>query len=280
MLLLTSFRLRLLLAGGLGLAADSGTPLRVLRSTPAGAAAPITAVTVTFDRPVAGSLDRTVDPARIFVIEPAVAGRLDWRDPVTVRFRPLTPLTPNTTYRVTVRDSFEAMDGSRLVARRYPPGTLRPPREAGAVPVRICRLSGLLAWERCPTATEWVPAGDVPAAVCDWHLADGVRLPAEYADWEGAAQPAWRPMPAAQSGGATTALRIVSPREGDRYRVPPGVPARYATLPLRATASAPVRWYVDGAALRGSRWILAPGSHRVEARTARERDAVRIDVFD
>ena len=31
-------------------------------------------VTVTFDRPVAGSLDRTVDPARIFRIEPAVAG--------------------------------------------------------------------------------------------------------------------------------------------------------------------------------------------------------------
>jgi membrane carboxypeptidase/penicillin-binding protein PbpC len=77
-----------------------------------------------------------------------------------------------------------------------------------------------------------------------------------------------------------SALRIVSPRDGDRYRVPPGVPSRYATLPLRANAATPVRWYVDGSEVHGARWVLRPGSHRVEARTAGARDSVRIDVLD
>jgi hypothetical protein len=53
--------------------------LRVLRVVPSGDASPITAVTVTFDRPVAGSLDRTVDPGAVFAITPAVAGAVDWR---------------------------------------------------------------------------------------------------------------------------------------------------------------------------------------------------------
>ena len=39
-------------------------------------------------------------------------------------------------------------------------------------------------------------------------------------------------------------FRIVSPLEGDRYQVPPGVEARYATIALRAAGApgdAPVR---------------------------------------
>ena len=83
-------------------------------SSPSGEASPTTAVTVTFDRPVAGSLDRTVDPGAMFAIAPAIAGAVDWRDPVTLRFRPAAPLTPNTSYTVTVANSFAAMDGSRL----------------------------------------------------------------------------------------------------------------------------------------------------------------------
>ena len=106
--------LRIALAAGLGVLADPGTDLRVLRVVPSGEASPTTAVTVTFDRPVAGSLDRTVDPRAVFTIAPAVAGTVDWRDPVTIRFRPAAPLTPNASYTVTVANSFAAMDGSRL----------------------------------------------------------------------------------------------------------------------------------------------------------------------
>src|SRR3954465_2507944 len=93
-----SLVLRLTLATGLGLLSGSGAELKVLRVTPATEAAPTTTVTVTFDRPVAGSLDRGVDPRAVFAIAPAVAGTVDWRDPVTLRFRAAAPLTPNTKY--------------------------------------------------------------------------------------------------------------------------------------------------------------------------------------
>ena len=105
---------RTALVAALGsLSADAG-PLRVLRSTPADGAPPASVITVAFDRPVAGSLDRTVDPRSLITVAPAVPGVADWRDPVTLRFRPAAPLAPNTAYTVTVNDRFQAMDGARL----------------------------------------------------------------------------------------------------------------------------------------------------------------------
>lgn len=95
-------------------AAEPPSALTVLSASPTGAA-PLTApIQVIFDRPVAGSLDRSVEAAAIFRIEPAVAGRAEWRDPVTLRFLPATPLTPGASYTVTIANSFVAMDGSRL----------------------------------------------------------------------------------------------------------------------------------------------------------------------
>ena len=96
------------------LAVSSSTPLRVLRVTPSDRAAATAVVSVTFDRPVAGSLDASVDPKRIFTIAPAVVGRVEWRDPITLRFTPAAPLDPATQYTVTVSNEFAAMDGSRL----------------------------------------------------------------------------------------------------------------------------------------------------------------------
>ena len=94
--------------------AQSPSPLRVIRSTPTGDAIPTAEITVTFDRPVAGSLDRTVDPGPIFRIDPQVKGRLEWRDPVTIRLRPADALVAGTRYTVTIANSFRAMDGSAL----------------------------------------------------------------------------------------------------------------------------------------------------------------------
>jgi len=96
------------------LAAQIGGPLRVIRSTPTSDASPVSTISVTFDRPVAGSLDRTVDPKTILSVTPAVAGRLEWRDPVTIRLVPNAPLSGATAYQVTVSNTFAAMDGSRL----------------------------------------------------------------------------------------------------------------------------------------------------------------------
>ncbi|HET9012336.1 MAG TPA: Ig-like domain-containing protein, partial [Gemmatimonadaceae bacterium] len=94
--------------------AQSPAPLRVIRSTPTGDAAPNAEISVTFDRPVAGSLDRSIDATSIFRIEPAVAGRVEWRDPVTIRLRPTTRLVSGTRYAVTIANTFRAMDGSAL----------------------------------------------------------------------------------------------------------------------------------------------------------------------
>src|SRR5689334_11520696 len=93
--------------------AQMGT-LRVVRVTPTADAGPMQQISVAFDRPVAGSLDRSVDPATIFRVEPAVRGRLEWRDPVTIRLTPAVPLTAGARYTVTIANSFRAMDGSAL----------------------------------------------------------------------------------------------------------------------------------------------------------------------
>lgn len=91
-----------------------GGELRVMRATPGSPADPAAPVTLTFDRPVAGGLEATVEAEAIFWIEPAVAGHVEWRDPVTLRFTPAEPLEPGATYTVTVSPDFRAMDGSRL----------------------------------------------------------------------------------------------------------------------------------------------------------------------
>src|SRR5690348_11787125 len=89
-------------------------PLRVLRHAPSDTASPGNIVTVTFDRPVAGRLDATIDPHRIFRIEPATPGRVAWRDPITIRFVPDEPLPPGSTFVVTLDTAFTAIDGTRL----------------------------------------------------------------------------------------------------------------------------------------------------------------------
>ena len=79
-----------------GLTASQQPALRVLRVNPSPRTPgePTSVVTVTFARPVAGQLDGTVDPQSIFSITPAVDGKVEWRDPITLRFTPSAALTP------------------------------------------------------------------------------------------------------------------------------------------------------------------------------------------
>src|SRR5207249_5131421 len=110
-------------------------PLKIPRPPPADEATPTSVVPVTSDRRVAGSLDRTVDPRAIFTIAPAVKGRLEWRDPVTVRFTPAAPLASSVEYTVTVASTFAAMDGSRLEAPYRFTFRVRGPRLLTGSPV-------------------------------------------------------------------------------------------------------------------------------------------------
>jgi len=171
-------------------------------------------------------------------------------------------------------------------ARHYSPGVLPTPQSAGAVPAAICRLSGLRATERCPGLTEWFLPGTEPVRGCDWHWGDGVVLPAAFAEWaagQGKAPPSGpAPRLAVDSETGAGQFRILSPREGDRYRIPPGVAAGYATVALRAAGGSDtgaVRWSVDGRPVPGSRWRIAPGTHLVRAERGRlDRQEIRIDV--
>ncbi len=88
--------------------------LGVLRTSPDAPASPLAPIVVTFDRPVAGGLEELVDASTLIRIDPAVPGKAEWRDPVTLRFTPAAPLRPGTRYEVTVANTFAAMDGARL----------------------------------------------------------------------------------------------------------------------------------------------------------------------
>jgi penicillin-binding protein 1C len=182
-------------------------------------------------------------------------------------------------------------------SKRIPPGVLTTPASAGALPVPVCRLSGLLATPRCASVTEWFARGTAPTRLDDWEQGGTITLPDEYTDWaRGGLTPivaehatvAVTSAPAAPSrprrvptADSTPAFRILSPLNGDRYAVPPGVEARYASIPLRAAGPGAdrVEWTVDGKAYASERWSLAPGAHIIGAKSTRgETAAVRIVV--
>ncbi len=169
------------------------------------------------------------------------------------------------------------------VAKRYAPGVLPSPAAAGAVRVTVCRLSGLRATRECPGLQEWALPGAEPSRPCDWHRSDGsVAWPAQYAEWVAASGLEDESDSARYGGGvaqlaaADSGFRIISPLDGDRYAVPPGVDPRYATIALRAVGAPgdePVRWYVDGRRAVTPRWQLRPGRHAIRAVAASGRVA-------
>lgn len=183
-------------------------------------------------------------------------------------------------------------------ARRYDPGTIPQPAAAGLEPARVCRLSGLLATDDCASYVEWFMPGTAPARLDDWQLGGGLQLPEEYTEWlvtvggrgRAGANAGGQGRATANAGGqqraaaassapAEARVRIVSPRDGDRYRVPPGVEGRYATVGLVAVwgGGGAVRWTVDGEPADG-RWPLVAGSHLVVAEAQGTRDSVRVTV--
>lgn len=119
---------------GAGGAVHAQDTLRVLDHLPREVARPGDVITITFDRPVAGSLEHMVEPSRIVRIDPDVRARMEWRDPSTIRIVPLEPLEPGRRYTVTVDTTFASFDGSRLAApERFTLG-VRGPRLIGSVP--------------------------------------------------------------------------------------------------------------------------------------------------
>lgn len=164
---------------------------------------------------------------------------------------------------------------------RVAPGALTTPAEAGAVPVAVCRLSGLRSTNSCASMTEWFAPGTEPRETDTWERGGRVALPAEYAEWaparvvamvDSTPRPAKRPV-------VPQVFRILSPLDGDRYSIPPGVETRYASISLRANGPGDerVEWTVDGKEFVGDRWSLSTGTHVIEATSARG-ETVRVKI--
>ena len=130
-----------LAAGAVALAGAHRAPLRVIRTSPEAVGDPRAAITVSFDKPVAGSLERSVDPRTVLRLEPAIAGRHEWRDPVTVRFVPDAPMPADLRVTVTVGIDFAAMDGTRLAEPHRFTFRVRGPRVLTGSPARLGELA-------------------------------------------------------------------------------------------------------------------------------------------
>ena len=179
-----------------------------------------------------------------------------------------------------------------LAAERRAPGAFATPASLGARPVEICRLSGMRAAYGCAARIEWFAPGTEDPPVDDWHRSEGVELPAIFAEWaagrfeiagararstvSASNESRASPDPSPQTPDPT--FHIVSPLDGDVYRVPPGVDARYATVALRAVGGGEVRWTIDGRAIDQARVPLERGEHVLRAVAGRMRDEVRIVV--
>ncbi|MEP6832251.1 MAG: MG2 domain-containing protein [Gemmatimonas sp.] len=130
-----SLRLPLALAAAGYMFSAAAEPLRVLRASPGAEASASDTITITFDRPIAGSLDNAVDPTTIVRIEPAVPQAIiDWRDPVTLRIIPRPALKRGIRYTVTVSPTFRAMDGNQLATAFRTEFRVRGPTLIGGTP--------------------------------------------------------------------------------------------------------------------------------------------------
>ena len=175
-------------------------------------------------------------------------------------------------------------------AARYEPGALPSPASAGATAAEVCQLSGLLVADGCPSLTEWFAPGTAPTKHDDWQQGARTTLPAEFSEWRIQGGDAMLALRADGTSRASPTLardstrqhfRISSPQNGDRYRLPAGVDARYATIALRTegAASREVRWFIDGKLTTAQRMPLIAGSHVIRASASdTESDEVRVTI--
>ncbi len=158
------------------------------------------------------------------------------------------------------------------------PRAFSPPE--GLVQRPICAVSGLKPTPACPTVVqEYFFPEDL--GEYDRHYdtfyrqVNGVSrldLPREYDEWL-ALQP---------QSVATDGLKIVSPRNGDKFLVYPNSSPQKLELKLATLPDKPVEWWMNGERLTNSNgsifWVLRPGSWTLEVKSGVMRDRVTFQV--
>jgi len=102
------------IASTVGAQAPRPGQLHVLRFLPEGIAGPADSLVVAFDHPVAPKLDKSVDPAGVVRLDPAVRTTAYWRDPSTIVVRFAEPLAFGARYQVTYASGLRSTDGATL----------------------------------------------------------------------------------------------------------------------------------------------------------------------
>lgn len=182
-------------------------PLRVLRSAPAETAGPTDTVIVSFDRPVAGALDDAVDPRSIVRITPAIAGRYEWRDPVTLRVVPSAPLPRGQQYSVTVSADFRAMDGSALAAPHTFAFRVRGPTLFAGTPIQEGDTTAHVAHRAVVTLVY-----DAPVRAADVAQSAMLQPAPSCRDANGRTAAAVRLVPQQSGGGLRDSITLVAER--------------------------------------------------------------------
>ncbi len=108
--------------------------LGVRQVLPEGDLRPSSSITISFSRPLAGTLERLRDPSTIVRLVPALSARMEWRDPGTLRIIPDEPLQPGTRLSLHI-DSLTAPDGARLAAPWTRELRVRQPAVVGSDPM-------------------------------------------------------------------------------------------------------------------------------------------------
>jgi penicillin-binding protein 1C len=161
-----------------------------------------------------------------------------------------------------------------------------PRTEVELVDLAVCAQTGLRVGPGCRHTThERFAPGSVPHESCAAHDDSGdLVLPSRYADWVAKHHPSGVARTfGGPSDASDPAVVVREPRDGARLVVDP---SRGTTvIPLRARVGdvdahdADVSWHVDGVAMQGDAWPLAPGEHEVVAEWRGKRsDPARVRV--
>jgi penicillin-binding protein 1C len=143
----------------------------------------------------------------------------------------------------------------------------------------ICKLSGMLAGPECDSDAEYFIYGTEPMEFCTWHQHGKIIIPEIYEDWARKNLPEYL-----VEVSYTTDLKIISPSQGDIYRIDQNIAIENQAIEFSALAkSDDVIWYVDGKQYgKGKKvlWNLRTGEHMIKAVTGEFKKSVSIIVVE